>query len=48
MGLHRHRRWSRRIHLLVLLAMQGRRTLILDRLLQFPRFHIGESLIPET
>jgi flavin-dependent dehydrogenase len=30
-----------------LLAMQGCRTLILERA-QFPRFHIGESLIPET
>lgn len=30
-----------------LLAEQGRKTLIVDRA-QFPRFHVGESLIPET
>lgn len=30
-----------------LLAEQGRKTLVVDRA-QFPRFHVGESLIPET
>ncbi|MEQ9066655.1 MAG: tryptophan 7-halogenase, partial [Gimesia chilikensis] len=30
-----------------LLAEQGRKTLIVDRA-HFPRFHVGESLIPET
>ena len=30
-----------------LLAMQGHKTLIIERV-PFPRFHIGESLIPET
>lgn len=30
-----------------LLAEQGRKTLVVDRA-RFPRFHVGESLIPET
>lgn len=30
-----------------LLAAQGRKTLVVDRAV-FPRFHVGESLIPET
>ena len=30
-----------------LLAEQGRNTLVVDRA-RFPRFHVGESLIPET
>ncbi|MDF1743892.1 MAG: tryptophan 7-halogenase, partial [Gimesia sp.] len=30
-----------------LLAEQGRKVLVVDRA-RFPRFHVGESLIPET